>query len=374
MALEIRELASPRELKAFVNFPFTLYKGNPNWVPALVLDDLSTLDLRKNPAGEFCQSAYWMAYRDGKPVGRIAGIVNQAYIRKWGNKYARFGWFDVDDDFEAAQALFAAFEDWARRRGLEAVHGPLGFTDLDREGLLVEGFDEKGTLATNYNHAYYGPFLERLGYAKDVDWIEFQVKVPEAIPDKVLRVNDLIAKRTGVRLFTWKRNSELVRKYGAQLFELIDEAYAGLYGTTPLTRRQVEVYIKQYLGFVDTRFTKIMIDEHDKLVGFGIAMPSLSDALIKSRGRLFPLGWWHLLSALKKPSVIDMYLVAVRPEYQSRGVIAILMTDLNKSAMEEGVLYAETNPELESNFAVQQLWKDYERRQHKRRRVYLKKL
>lgn len=374
MGIELRRMEGRKGLRAFVDYPFTLYKGNPYWVPALVSDDLATLDLKKNPAGEFCESEYWMAFRDGKPVGRIACILNHAYVDKWGKKLARFGWFDVADDFEAASALVGKAESWARERGMEGVHGPLGFTDLDREGLLVEGFGEKATLATLYNHPYYGQFLERLGYAKDVDWIEFQVKVPDAIPEKVLRVNELIAKRTGVTLYKWKNSRQLVQAYGKQLFNLLDEAYSGLYGTTPLTEAQVRSYIKQYLGFVDPRFTKIMIDADRKLVGFGISMPSLTEALQKSRGRLFPFGWLRLLLAFRKPEVVDMYLVAVKPEFVSRGVIAILMTDLNRSAMEEGIKYAETNPELETNIAVQQLWKDYDKRQHKRRRVYLKAL
>lgn len=373
MGIELRKIEGKAALRRFIDFPFQLYKDNPNWVPAFRADDMATLDLGKNPAGDFCKAAYWMAYRDGKPVGRVAAILNEAYVRKWGNKLARFGWFDVADDFEAASALIGAVEHWAKEQGMEGVHGPLGFTDLDREGLLVEGFDQVATLATLYNNSYYGQFLEALGYAKDVDWIEFKVRVPDSIPEKVLRVNELISKRTGVRLYEWKRPSQLVKAYGSQLFHLLDEAYAGLYGTTPLTERQVQTYIKQYLGFVDPRFTKIMIDADDKLVGFGISMPNLSAALRQCKGRLFPFGWYHLLKALKKPEVIDMYLVAVRPEYVSRGVIAILMTDLNRSAIEEQVVYAETNPELETNLAVQQIWKDYDKEQHKRRRVYLKK-
>ncbi|HOX92282.1 MAG TPA: GCN5 family acetyltransferase, partial [Spirochaetales bacterium] len=271
MGIELRKIEGKAALRRFIDFPFQLYKDNPNWVPAFRADDMATLDLGKNPAGDFCKAAYWMAYRDGKPVGRVAAILNEAYVRKWGNKLARFGWFDVADDFEAASALIGAVEHWAKEQGMEGVHGPLGFTDLDREGLLVEGFDQVATLATLYNNSYYGQFLEALGYAKDVDWIEFKVRVPDSIPEKVLRVNELISKRTGVRLYEWKRPSQLVKAYGSQLFHLLDEAYAGLYGTTPLTERQVQTYIKQYLGFVDPRFTKIMIDADDKLVGFGIS-------------------------------------------------------------------------------------------------------
>ena len=374
MALELRPVKTRSELKRFIQYPFDLFKNDPYWVPVFKSDDMATLDLSKNPAGEFCESMYWIAYRDGRPVGRIAAILNRAYVKKWEKKLARFGWFDVADDFEAAKALIEAVEGWARERGMEGIHGPLGFTDLDREGLLVEGFEESATMATNYNKPYYGQFLERLGYAKDIDWIEFRVNVPTVIPEKVLRVNDLIAKRTGVKLYEWKKPSQLVKRYGKELFELLDEAYAGLYGTTPLTERQVQAYIKQYLGFVDPRFTKVMIDGDGRLIGFGISMPTLSDALRKTKGSLLPFGWIHVLKALKKPDTIDMYLVAVRPEYQSRGVIAILMTDLNRTAIKEGVKFAESNPELETNLAVQQMWKDYDKRQHKRRRVYIKTL
>jgi len=374
MGIEIRELKGRKQLREFVRYPFDLYRGDPCWVPALVFDDLNTFDPDKNPAYEFCESKFMMAYRDGKPVGRVAAIMNKAYIEKWGKRYGRFGWFDVADDFEAAAALIGAVEAWARDRGLVAVHGPLGFTDLDREGLLVEGFDRMGTLATMYNRPYYGQFLERLGYAKDVDWIEFLVKVPEGIPEKVLRVNDLIGKRTGVRIYPWKNRKELVAKFGTQLFALIDDAYADLYGTTPLNERQVRYYIDTYLGFVDPRFTLVMVDQEEKLVGFGISMPNLSGALRKSRGRLFPFGWVYFLRALRNPTVIDMYLVAVKREYQSRGVIAILMTELNRNAIAAGIEYAESNPELETNIMVQQLWKDYDKVQHKRRRVYLKSL
>lgn len=374
MAISVRPVTTRRELKAFIRFPLGLYRGNPWYVPALFFDELNTLRSDKNAAFEFCDVQYWMAYKDGEPAGRIAGIINRRYIEKWGNEYARFGWIDFIEDFEVARALVEAVETWASSKGMKGVHGPLGFTDLDREGLLVEGYEEVATLATIYNYPYYADYLERLGYAKDTDWVEFRLTVPESIPAKVLRVNELISKRTGVRIYEWKNKKELIEKFGKSIFALIDEAYAGLYGTTPLSEHQVQSYIDQYLGFVDPRFTKVMVDAEDRLIGFGVSMPSLSAALQKARGRLFPLGWFHLLRALKHPEVVDMYLVAVKPEYQARGVIALIMSAINASAMENGVEYAETNPELETNIEVQGLWKDYEKRQHKRRRVYLKKL
>ncbi|HUW39545.1 MAG TPA: GCN5 family acetyltransferase [Rectinemataceae bacterium] len=374
MSLSVKRVESKGDLKAFIRFPLRLYAGDPYYVPALEFDDTATLAKDRNPAFEYCEAEYWLAYRDGVPVGRIAGIYNKRYVEKWGNKYARFGWIDFVEDFEVAETLVRTVEDWARSKGLDGVHGPLGFTDLDREGMLVEGFDQVATLATIYNRPYYPRYLERLGYAKDVDWVEFKVKVPDSIPEKVLRVQNLIAKRSGVHLHQWKTKKELREKFAEDLFALVEEGYSHLYGTTPLTERQVRNYIKTYLGFVDPRFSKVLVDEHEKLIGFGISMPSLSRALQVSRGRLLPFGWLHLLLALRHPKVIDMYLIAVKPEYQARGVIAFVMTSLTQSAIEAGVEYAETNPELETNIEVQGVWKGYEHTQHKRRRVYLKRL
>jgi ribosomal protein S18 acetylase RimI-like enzyme len=373
MKVEIRRVESPKELKAFVRFPYSIYKGDPCWVPPLDMDDLTTLRKDKNPAFEYCEAEYWMAFMDGKAVGRIAGIINNRVIEKWGRKYARFGWIDFIEDFEVASALVKTVEDWAKSKGLEGICGPLGFTDLDKEGMLIEGFDRLGTYATGYNRPYYPRYLERLGYSKDVDWIEFRIKTPDRIPEKVQRVQELITKRTGVRLYEWKDKKDLVVKYGHQLFELIDEAYKELYGTCPLSEAQMQFYIKTYLGFVDARFTKVLVDEKGGLVGFGVAMPSLSRAAQKAGGRLLPFGALHFLLALRKPEVIDMYLVAVKPEYQERGVVAIIMNALNKSAIDAGVKYSETNVELETNVKVQSMWKDYEKVQHKRRRAFVKK-
>jgi hypothetical protein len=374
MSIEIRKVATKSELRDFITFPEKIYGNNPNWVPAPVFDDMGTLRKDKNPAFEFCEAEYWTAWKDGAMVGRVAGIVNHRYIEKWGNKYARFGWIDFIEDFAVAEALVKTVEDWAKSKGMEGVHGPLGFTDLDREGMLIEGFGERATFATIYNHPYYPQYMERLGYAKDIDWVEYLVETPDAIPEKVLRVNEILAKRSGVRVIEWHNKKELLAKYADQIFELLDEGYAHLYGTTPLSEKQVKAYIDQYLGFVDPRFTKVMVDSEDKLAGFAITLPSLSEALYKCKGRLFPIGWARLLWALKHPTTIDMMLVAVRKEYLARGTIAILMTALNQSAIENGIKYSETNPELETNIAIQGLWKSYSKRQHKRRRVYLKKI
>ncbi|MDA8411390.1 MAG: GCN5 family acetyltransferase [Treponema sp.] len=374
MPLVLRHVESRRDLSAFIAFPSELFRRNPYYVPVLRFDDRNTLDPRRNAAFEFCEASYWLAEIEGRVVGRVAAIINRRYIEKWGNKYARFGWMDFIEDFEVAKALLGVAEGWARERGMEGMHGPLGFTDLDREGLLVEGYDRVATLATIWNPPYYVKYLERLGYSKDCDWVEFLIPVPDEVPEKVRRVNAILAKRTGVRIFEWKSKKALAARYAKDLFALIDEAYAGLYGTTPLSPRQVEAYTAQYFGFVDPRFTKVLVDEEDRLVGFGIAMPSLSRALQRSRGRLLPLGWLHLLLALRKPEILDLYLVGVKKEWQSRGIVALLLSSINESAREAGIKFAESNPELEDNIAVQGLWNAHERTRHKRRRVYLKRL
>lgn len=374
MSIEVRLVQTPKDLRTFIQVPFSIYKDSPFWVPPLVFDELNSLRKDKNPAFEFSDAEYWIAYKDGVPVGRIAGIVNRRAMEKWGNKDARFGWIDFIEDFEVAKALVGTVEAWARSKGMEGLVGPLGFTDLDREGMLVEGFGELGTLATIYNHPYYPEYLSRLGYAKEVDWVEYEVKTPKSIPEKALRVQELIRKRSGIRLYEWKSKKDLIRRYAPAIFDLINESYAKLYGTFVLTRAQIQAYIDQYLGFVDPRFLKVVVDSEDKLVCFAICMPSLSRALQKARGALLPFGWFHLLGALRKPRTVDMYLVAVRSDWANRGAIAFLMTSLAESCLKAGVETNETNPELETNVEVQSIWKDFDRRQHKRRRAFRKAL
>lgn len=374
MSIEIRRVETRRDLERFIRFQFKIYEGNPYWVPPLLFDERATLRKDRNPAFEFSQAEYWMAYRDGEPVGRIAALINDKSIEKWGLKNGRFGWVEFVEDFEVAKALFATAEDWLRAKGMEGVIGPMGFTDIDKEGLLIEGFDQLGTMPMLYNHPYYPEYVERLGYAKDVDWLEYEVKVPATIPEKVARVQELVAKRTGLRVYPWKRPSELRKRFGEAIFALLNEAYAPLYGTTPLSKRQIDFYIDQYLGFADPRFTKVVVDAEGKLAAFGIVFPSLSRALQRSKGRIFPFGWVHFLEASRHPRGIDMLLIAVDQRYKAMGAVAFLMTALIKSCNEAGVTTAETSGELETNVEVQGLWKGYERRQHKRRRAYFKAL
>jgi len=374
MPVQIKEVTTKADLKRFVEFPFSIYKDNQNWIPPLLLDEYHTLRKEKNPAFEYCDAKYWLAYKDGQLAGRIAGIVNHRYIEKWGNKYARFGWVDFIDDAEVVKALFSTAEGWAKEQGMAGIHGPLGFTDMDHEGMLVEGFDELGTLAAIYNHPYYPRHLEKLGYIKDVDWVEFEVKVPKEIPEKADRISKIVMQKAGVKVLNAKKAKDLL-PYAHEMFEVLNSAFADIYSFVPLNEKQIKMYIKQYFSFILPDYTKILLDSNDKVAGFVIGMPSLSRALQKAKGRLFPLGFIHILKAIKKENkYIDLYLGAIRPDLQGKGADALLMTEMSRSAIKNGVISAETNIELEENVRVQSHWKYFDSRQHKRRRCYIKTL
>jgi len=373
MSVEIREVVSKRDLKKFIRFPYALYKNHPCWVPPLRFDEMNTLHKDKNPAFEVCDARYWLAYKDGKIAGRVAAIHNKPYVEKWNRSYLRFGWIDFIDDEEVSRALIDAVEGWARELGMAAVHGPLGFTDLDNEGMLVEGFDELGTLATIYNYPYYPEHLEKLGYKKDADWLEFQATVPDEIPDKIERLAQQIMKKANLRLLKVKKRKELLA-YTDQMFDVLDNAYSVLYGVVPLTRKQVEYYVKQYFGFVRPEYISMILNGEDRVVGFGVSMPSLSRALQRNRGRLFPFGFISMLQALKSDELIDLYLIGVEPEWQGKGVNVLVIYDILKSFVENKVHLVESNPELEENYKVQRQWKYFDLRQHKRRRCFIKEL
>jgi len=373
MTITIKEVTNRRLLRKFVNFPFKLYKGNPNWIPTLRSDAMNTLRKDKNPAFAFCRAKYWLAYKDGKIAGRIAGIINPRYQERWGNAYARFGWIDFIDDDQISRALLAKVEEWAQEQGMQAVHGPLGFTDMDPEAMLVEGFDEMGTLIGIYNYSYYRTHMENAGYVKDTDWVEFEIKVPAGGVEKIRKLAEIVEERYHLHYLDAKNKKELLL-YARQLFELLDETYQHLYGVTPLSQEQIDAYITQYLGFLSPEFVPIILDETNKMVAFGIAMPSLSQALRKSKGRLFPLGFLYLLHALRKNDKGDLCLIAVRKDFQGKGVNSMLMTRLLDVFTRMGITSVESNPELEDNINVQAQWKHFEFRQHKRRRVFIKNM
>lgn len=374
--IEIKKIEPTKgNLKRFTEFQIDLYDGNPWFVPPLVSDDVATLDPKENPAFDFCESAYFMAYRDGKPAGRIAGIINRQVNEKSHSRTARFGFVDFIDDHEVSAALFKAAEDWARSKGMEKIIGPLGFTDLDHEGMLVEGFEELSTMATIYNYPYYPEHMERLGYKKESDWLEFQMEVPDAIPDKYNRIAEIVKKKFGLRVLKYSSRKRIKKEYGHALFHLVNDAYKNLYQYSTLTERQIEYYINIYLGLLNLELVTLVVDEAGKLVGVGISMPSMSRALQKSKGKMFPLGWYHLLKGLKgKNDRVDLLLVAVHPDYQNKGVNALLFQDLIPYYIKNGYRYAESNPEMETNSKVQSQWEYFTTRQHRRRRSFEKKL
>ena len=375
MAIEIRKIDTKGGLKKFVKWGIDLYKGNECFVPPLVMDDVNTLDPKNNPAFDFCESIYFMAYDDGKPVGRIAGIINNVVNEKTGKKTLRFGWVDFIDDPRVSEALFSAVEVWGRSKGMEEIVGPLGFSDMDPEGMLVEGFDQEGTMATIYNYPYYPKHLEAMGFEKEADWVEFRMTVPDGIPERYQRISDIIKRKYELSTPKYTSAKKLVKDYGQEIFQLINEAYSELYGYSPLTPRQINRYISMYIPVLRLDNISLIVDKDKKLIGVGIAMPSMSKALIKCRGRMFPFGWIHLLKALRgQNDVVDLLLVAVKPEYQSKGVNSLLFTDLIPCFIKNGYKFAESNPELELNQKVQSQWGYFETRQHKRRRAYRKPL
>lgn len=371
--IEIAEVNSARELRAFIRFPHTLYRDHPCWVPPIFPDEWNTLSPRRNPACGYCRARLFIARRNGKAVGRVAAILNNRYIEKWKKKLLRFGWIDFIDDPEVSGALLGAVEEWARELGMEGVHGPLGFTDLDPEGMLVEGFDEEGTLPMIYNHPWYPRHLEALGYRKDADWLQFEITVPRQIGPKFTRLKELVMQRYDLRLLAPSNKKELL-PYAHGIFDVMNSAYAHLYGVVELDELQIRVYIKQYFGLVNPDFIKLILDTRDEVIAFAVAIPRLSAVLRKHRGRLFPFGALHILHTLRHPKELVFYLVGVRPDYQVKGVNAILMSELYRECIEYGIKTVQTCGELEDNSNIVSLMNNFEHRQHIRRRCYLKSL
>lgn len=377
MAIEIRAVDHSKrsQIRKFVKFGIDFYKDNPYYVPPLVMDDTNTLSPKKNPAFDFCEAQAFMAYRDGKPVGRIAGIINHKVNGRTGRKDLRFGFVDFIDDPEVSQALFDAVSQWGRVKGMTSIVGPLGFTDIDQEGMLTFGYDEVGTMATIYNYPYYPQHMERMGFEKDADWMEYYLTVPDAVPEKHRRIAEIVKERNGLKVKKYSSRKKIREEYGVALFELINEAYDKLYGYSPLSPKQIQYYINMYLSILNLELVTVVTDADDKIVAIGISIQSFSKALQKCRGRIFPFGWVHLLPVLLgKSDAVDLLLIAVKPEYQSKGVNALLFADLIPYYIKNGYRHAESNPELESNAKVQNQWGSFEARQHRRRRAFRKPL
>ena len=371
--LEIVEVSNKKQMRAFINFPLSLYKNNSYYVPQLYKDIAATFDAKKNPAFEFCEARFWLAYKKGKPVGRIAGIINQKFIMAWDKPFARFGWLDFIEDESVAKALLSKAEQWAKSKGMKAVHGPLGFTNFDYAGMLTKGFDQTGTFATIYNYPYYPEMLEKAGYKKETGWVEYKINLEDRVSDKLLKIATIVEHRLHLHSLKPKKKKEVL-PYAVKIFELLNSAYAGLFGMVPLNEKQIQYNIQKYLSFIKPEFVSLVLDQNKELAGFAITMPSLSAALQKSKGKLFPFGFLHIIKAFRKNKTADLMLVAVRKDLQGKGVNAVLMRDINQGFVENGIKYAESNPELEDNLKVQSMWQYFDAVQHKERACFIKEL
>lgn len=376
MSVEIKEVRSRKELREFVNFPERLYRHNPYYVPPLEFDQMDTLDQKKGAAQEFCDSELYLAYKDGKPAGRVAAIVNRLANKQWNHKEVRFGWYDFIDDPEVSKALMDKVEEFGRKYGMESVVGPLGFTDFDPEGLLIEGYDSLSTMALIYNYPYYVEHVEALGFQKDADWIEYKVFIPEVLPERVARVANIIKQRANVHVTPLTRKLIREKDYAHKVLRIINECYKDLYNFTVLPEKMADKYIGFYLKVLDLNYVTLIENDKDEIVAFGITMPSIVKALQKCRGRLFPLGWWHLAKSLffKREEGVEMLLVGVNPEYRNSGVNTLVQADMFRKYSEAGVKWAETNAILETNIKNQGQFKEFEHECKKRRRSYIKKL
>ena len=370
--IEIKEVQNKKDLKQFIAFPDKLYKNNPYRVPPLHTFEISTLDKDKNPAFEYCDAKYWLAYKNGKMVGRIAGIINHKSNDTWNEKNVRFGWIDFIEDQSVADALLNKVIDWGKQQGMTGIHGPLGFTDMDLEGMLVEGFEELSTQAEIYNYPYYPKTMEALGFHKDTDWLQMELDLHiKEVPEKIKRISKLVQQKYGLKYKKFKSAKE-IKPYTQQLFELINLSYKDLYGFVPMTQKQIEYYTKMYFDMVNPKYVGMVVDENDKLIGFGLGFLSLSKAMQKAKGKMLPFGWFHLLKAMYYNDTIDLLLHAVHPDFHSKGVPAIFYENMTQACIDNGVTKAITSHILEDNKPSLQMFKNFEHRQHMRRRIYAK--
>ncbi len=370
----IREVTTKRELNRFVQFGIDLYKDNPYYCPPIVFDEVNTFKPKGNPALEVCDFVIYMAYRNGEIVGRIVGIVNHRANEAWGVKKCRFGWFDFVDDYEVFKSLIDAVAEWGREKGMTYLNGPVGFTDFDHQGLLIEGFNYNAPMASLYTHPYYMAHYERYGLRKEADWIEYQITPPAEAPERMRRVVQLVENRYGLHVVKVKNSRELRKRYGYSYFDVLDSAYQKLYNYQPMTQRQKQYYCKMYFPILNFDFVTMVANERDEIVAVGLGMPSLSQALRKCRGRMFPFGWYHLIKALKakKMTDFDLLLIAVRPDYQDKGVTALIFNEMTPHFQKYGIQRVETTAILETNHKSLANFAEFDHIQHKRRRAFIR--
>lgn len=372
--VEIVEVKTKKQQKLFVNFQLKLYKDCPYFVPPIVADELSIFSPKKNANYEDCETVYYLAYKDGMLAGRIAGILQNASNEKTGKKMVRFSRVDFIDDYEVSKALFDAVEKWAKSKKMDAVHGPLGFNDLEREGLLIEGFDQLSTFEENYYYSYYKDHLDKLGYIKDVDWLEYKIIMPDHVDERTTRLVDKISERYGFREVKIKSKSVLINKYKDQIFKLLNDCYAPLYGVVPITKKLEEQFVSQFKLVVNTRYMCLVVNKEDKLIGFGLAFPNFAKSMQKMKGKLISPHIFGLLKELKHPKVCDLALFAVDQEYRTKGVTAFIINKILNNFINDKVEYLESLLQLENNITIQNQFADYERVFHKKRRCYIKAL
>ena len=373
--VEIREVTTKKDLKKWVEFPNVLYKGVKAYVPFLTIDEIGTFTKEENPAHEYCDTKLLLAYKEGKLVGRIGGIINHAANKKWNQNRIRFTRFDFIDDFEVSKALFDEIVSWGKGKGYTQIIGPIGFHDMDHEGMLIEGFDELNMSITFYNHPYYIEHMQKLELEKDIDWVEFKLAVPKEVNPKFERLNDFLASKLDFDFVTYT-DRKVLEKDAYAAFKIVDEAFSVLYGTVPLTDKVIEKTIKDNLGTINLKYVTCIKDKSGEIIGFALLVPSIAKALKKSNGKLFPFGIFRLLKALNgKNDTLEMFLVAIKPEYQKKGLPVILIKKMLDTCIENGVKYCETGPELETNKNVQSMWRNFDDvRQHKRRRCWIKEI
>lgn len=376
MSIQIKIVSSIKEMNTFVRFGNKLYKGNRYYVPSMPLDEFNTFDKKKNGAFEFCEAELYLAYRDGEVVGRVAAIINHKANESWKVKQVRFGWIDFIDDIEVSAALLSAVEKFGKAHGMDQIVGPLGFTDFDPEGMLVEGFDRLGTMVLIYNYPYYPEHMRQHGYIKQAGWVEYRITLPDELPERYRKLSEAVKQRYSLVVRKVTRKQIKKEKYGQKLFKLINETYCGLYGYSLLSEKQIDQYVDIYLGIIDPEMLTFIEDANGDLIGAGISMPSLSEALQRTNGEFLRFGWWHLLKSMfwKKSDTVDFLLVGVRTDYQNKGVNSLLMVDLLDTYHRLGFKYAETNANLETNVKVQAMWEPFEKELHKRRWVFGKSI
>lgn len=372
MSIQIKTVTTRKDLKTFVRYANRLYKGNKYYVPSMPFDDLNTLDKEKNGAFDFCKAEYYLAYKDGEVVGRVAAIVNYKANEAWKVDQVRFGWFDFIDDLEVSKALLDAVVAFGKAHGMTQIVGPLGFTDFDPEGMLVEGYDRVSTMALIYNHPYYPEHMKKHGYVKETGWLEYRITIPDELPEKHIKIAEIVKERYNLSVVKKTKRQIRKEKYGHKLFRLINETYCVLYGYSLLSEKQIDQYVDVYLGLVDMEMLTFIEDSEGELIGAGITIPSMAEALQKCNGEIFPFGWYHLLKSMYwgKPDTLDMLLIGVKPEWQNKGVNSLLFVDLFQRYKKMGFKYAETNANLETNAKVQAMWTPFEREQHKKRWVF----